>query len=38
MKQVSDKPAGGWKRFLWTVLFLVIAALSVWAVGSQAKG
>ena len=38
MKKVSDKPEGGWKRFLWTVLFLVIAALSVWAVGSQAKG
>ena len=38
MKTTTDKPAGGKKRFLWTLLFFVIAALSVWAVMSQAKG
>lgn len=38
MKSASDKPAGGGKRVLWTLLFLVIAALSVYVVASQAKG
>lgn len=38
MKTTSDKPEGRGKRFLWSLLFLVIAALSVWAVTSQAKG
>ena len=38
MKRQSDAPSGGGKRFLWSVLFIIIAALSVWAVPSQAKG
>ncbi len=38
MKKTSDKPVSGKKRFLWSFLFLVLAALSVWAVTSQAKG
>ena len=37
-KSPSDKPTGKNKRFLWTLLFLLIAALSVYAVGSQSKG
>ncbi|MBR6376492.1 MAG: hypothetical protein IKS05_01855, partial [Oscillospiraceae bacterium] len=38
MKTLTDKPKGGGKRFLWSLLFLLIAALSVYAVGSQSKG
>ena len=38
MKTRTDQPEGRNKRFLWSLLFLVIAALSVWAVTSQAKG
>lgn len=38
MKPKTDKPEGGKKRFLWSLLFLLIAALSIWAVTSQAKG
>lgn len=38
MKTTLDKPEGRGKRFLWSLLFVVIAALSVWAVTSQAKG
>ena len=37
MNKTSDKPVSGKKRFLWSFLFLVLAALSVWAVTSQAK-
>ena len=37
MNKTSDKPVSGKKRFLWAFLFLVLAALSVWAVSSQAK-
>ena len=38
MKTSSDKPQSRSKRFLWSFLFLVIAALSVYTVGSQARG
>ncbi len=38
MKTTSDKPVGGGKRFLWALLFLVIAALSIYVVATQAKG
>ena len=38
MKTTLEQPAGRGKRFLWSLLFLVIAALSVWTVTSQAKG
>ncbi|MBR3078030.1 MAG: flippase-like domain-containing protein [Oscillospiraceae bacterium] len=38
MKTKPDKPAGSGKRVLWSLLFVVIAALSVWTVTSQAKG
>ena len=38
MNKLPDKPKGSRKRFLWSLLFLLIAALSVYAVGSQAKG
>ena len=38
MKTSFDKPQGRKKRVLWSLLFLLIAALSVYAVGSQAKG
>lgn len=38
MKTKTDKPAGSGKRVLWSLLFLVLAALSVWTVTSQAKG
>ena len=38
MKTKSDKPVGGRKRILWSLLFMVLAALSVWTVTSQAKG
>ena len=38
MKKPSDKPRGKNKRFLWTLLFLLIAAFSIYAVGSQSKG
>ena len=38
MKTKTDKPAGSGKRALWSLLFLVLAALSVWTVTSQAKG
>lgn len=38
MKTSTDQPAGRGKRFLWGLLFLVIAALSVYTVTSQAKG
>lgn len=38
MKTKSDTPVSGSKRFLWSLLFLLIAVLSVWAVTSQAKG
>ena len=38
MKTKTDKPAGSAKRFLWSLLFLVLAVLSVWTVTSQAKG
>lgn len=34
----GGKPVSGGKRFLWSFLFLLIAALSVWTVTSQAKG
>lgn len=38
MNTLPDKPASGKKRVLWSLLFIVIAFLSVWAVTSQAKG
>ena len=38
MNKKNDGPVGGRKRFLWSLLSLAIAALSVWAVTSQAKG
>lgn len=38
MKTKAEKPAGSGKRALWSLLFLVLAALSVWTVTSQAKG
>ncbi|MBQ1411119.1 MAG: flippase-like domain-containing protein [Oscillospiraceae bacterium] len=38
MKIITDKPKSGKRRFLWSLLFLLIAAFSVYAVGSQAKG
>lgn len=38
MNKKSVRPAGGGKRFLWSLLSLGIAALSVWAVTSQARG
>lgn len=38
MKPNYANPEARAKRYLWSVLFLLIAALSVWAVGSQAKG
>ena len=38
MKTKTDKPAGSGKRALWSLLFLILAALSVWTVTSQAKG
>ena len=38
MKTKLDKPAGGKRRFLWSLLFIVLAALSVWTVTTQAKG
>ena len=37
---MKDKHAGGMspgKRVLWTLLFLVIAALTIWAVTAQNK-
>ncbi len=34
----TQKPAGGRKRLLWGLLFVVLAVLSVWTVTSQAKG
>ena len=37
MKTSSDKPEGGSKRFLWSLLFLVFAALSIWTVTTQAR-
>ncbi len=38
MKTTPERPEGRGKRLLWSVLFLVIAALSIWAVTSQARG
>ena len=38
MNKKNDGPVGGRKRFLWSLLSLAIASLSVWAVTSQAKG
>lgn len=37
MKEQNGKPSGGRNRLIWSILFFVIAALSVWAVTSQAK-
>ena len=38
MKTIPAKPKSGGKRFLLSLLFLLIAALSVYTVCSQAKG
>lgn len=38
MKTSTTHPEGRAKRVLWSLLFLVIAVLSVWAVTSQARG
>jgi hypothetical protein len=38
MKATIDQPEGRSKRFLWSVVFLLLAVLSVWAVTSQSKG
>lgn len=38
MSKNSGRPAGGRKRFLWSLLSFAIAALSIWAVTSQARG
>ena len=36
-KDTSNHPAVWRKRFIWTLIFLLIAALSIWAVTQQAK-
>ncbi|MBO4652005.1 MAG: flippase-like domain-containing protein [Lachnospiraceae bacterium] len=38
MKTTIDQPEGKSKRIFWSLLFLVLAAMSVWAVTSQSKG
>ena len=38
MKSTIDQPEGKSKRVFWSLLFLVLAIMSIWAVTSQSKG